>query len=123
LLEIKNRYLSTLFIVILSAALAFSGKWQKIWPVFGASNQLVAALALFVLSCSLLSKNKSAKFTLWAAFFMLITSVGALVCQIVRYFFNREILLLIISVLLIILAGFMVFEVMPIVLARRKSHA
>lgn len=123
LFSIKNRYLSTLLIIILSAALAFSGKWNRIWPVFGASNQLVAALALFVLSCWLLSKNKTTKFTLAPAFFMLITTVIALVLQVVRYFKNKEIVLFITTVLLIVLAGFMVCEVMPVIFTRRKKYA
>ncbi|KPK96452.1 MAG: hypothetical protein AMJ95_14205 [Omnitrophica WOR_2 bacterium SM23_72] len=113
LIFIKNRYFSTLIIVALSAALAFSGKWQKIWPIFGASNQLVAALALFVLSCWLLSRQKPVGMTLWPSFFMLITTVGALGFQAIRYFKNKDILLFVISVLLILLALFMVFEVVP----------
>ena len=116
LLKIKNRYLSTLFIIFLSAALAFSGKWQKIWPVFGASNQLVAALALFVLSCWLLSKNKPAKFTLWPALFMLVTAAAALVFQAVKYFIHKDIVLFIVAVLLLVLAGFMVYEVSKVIL-------
>jgi len=111
LFKIKNRYLSTLLIIILSAALAFSGKWQKIWPVFGASNQLVAALALFVLSCWLLAKGKSVKFTLWPAFFMLVTTVAALVFQVVKYFIQKDIILFAVSAILIVLAGFMFYEV------------
>jgi len=122
LFRIKNRYFSTLVIVILSAALVLSGKWQKLWPAFGASNQLVAALALFVLSCWLLAKNKSAKFTLWAAFFMLVTTVAALVYQVIRYFINKEILLLIVSILLIVLAGFMVYEVSKATIYRAKRR-
>ena len=47
LLGIKNRYLAAIIVVVLSGLLAISGAWQKIWPVFGASNQLVAALALW----------------------------------------------------------------------------
>ena len=122
LFRIKNRYLSTIIIIILSAGLAFSGKWQKIWPVFGASNQLVAALALFVLSCWLLSKNKTLKFTLLPAFFMLVTTVAALILQAKKYFVSGEILLFFISVSLIFLAGFMVFEVLQTILIRRGRH-
>jgi len=120
---IKSRYFSTLIIVVLGALLAFSGKWLKVWPVFGASNQLVAALTLFVLSCWLLSKNKSAVFTLWAGVFMLITSVAALVIQFIKYFLNKDIVLVIASGALIVLAGFMVREVIPVVFSRRKKHA
>ena len=115
LFGIKNRYLATMLIVILSAALAFSGKWNKIWPAFGASNQLVAALALFVLSCWLLSKNKSARFTLLPAFFMLITTVLALVLQAVRYFIHKDIVLLLIAIGLILLSGFMCWEVSKVI--------
>ncbi len=123
LFGIKNRYLSTLFIVIVSAALAFSGKWNRIWPVFGASNQLVAALALFVLSCWLLSKNKTTKFTLLPAFFMLITTVFALLFQAVRYFINKDIVLLVVDICLILLAGFMVGEVVQVIFKGRRKHA
>jgi carbon starvation protein len=119
LFKIKNRYFSTLAIIILSASLALSGKWQKIWPAFGASNQLVAALALFVVSCWLLSKKKTIKFTLWPALFMLVTTVAALLFQAVKYFISKEALLFIIAVLLIILSGFMVYE---IILAMRRKN-
>jgi len=112
LFKIKNRYLSTILIVAVSATLAFSGKWNKIWPAFGASNQLVAALALFVVGCWLLSKNKPAKITLLPAFFMLITSLAALVFQIIKYFINRELTLFVVTAALIILALFMVYEVL-----------
>jgi carbon starvation protein len=122
LFKIKNRYLSTVVIILLSAALAFSGKWQKIWPAFGASNQLVAALALFVVSCWLLAKKKSVKFTLWPGLFMLVTAVAALISQGLKYFIQKDIVLFTVTILLIILAAFMVFEVMPIILMRRK-HA
>ncbi len=123
LFGIKNRYLSTALIVIVSAALAFSGKWNKIWPAFGASNQLVASLALFVLSCWLLSKNKTTKFTLLPAFFMLITAVFALAFQAVRYFINKDIVLFAVDVCLILLAGFMCGEVMQVIFVRRRKYA
>lgn len=124
LFKIKNRHLSTILIVFFSAALAFSGKWNRIWPAFGASNQLVAALALFVLSCWLLSRNKPVIFTLLPAFFMLVTTVTALILQAVKYFINGEKVLFIIDIALIILAGFMVYEVSKaIIFTRRKKHA
>ncbi|MBU3958687.1 MAG: carbon starvation protein A, partial [Candidatus Omnitrophica bacterium] len=123
LFKVKNRYFSSFIIVILGASLAFSGKWNKIWPAFGASNQLVAALALLVLSCWLLAKKKSARFTLWPAFFMIITTIASLLFQVVKYFINKDIMLFTVSVLLVILAGVMLYEVIPIILIRRKRHA
>ncbi len=121
LFKIKNRYLSTLIIVALSAALAFSGKWNRIWPAFGASNQLVAALALFVISCWLLTRNKSAKFTLWAAFAVLITTVAALVSQGIRYFAQKDIVLLTVTLALLILAGVMLYDVIPVIARKGRK--
>jgi carbon starvation protein len=123
LLHFKNRYFSTLVIVTVSAALAFSGKWNKIWPVFGASNQLVAALALFVISCWLLSKNKTIKFTLGPALFMLITTIAALLLQIIKYFKNKDVTLLLITLLLIALAIFMSYDVLKIIIKKRRKCA
>lgn len=121
LFRIKNRYLSTLIIVVLSAALAFSGKWNRIWPAFGASNQLVAALALFVISCWLLAKNKSAKFTLWPAFVILITTVAALILQGVKYFGQKDIVLLAVTLVLLILAGAMLYDVIPVIARKGRK--
>ncbi|MEW6102163.1 MAG: carbon starvation protein A [Candidatus Omnitrophota bacterium] len=110
LFHIKNRYLSTMVIILISAGLAISGKWNKIWPVFGASNQLVAALALLVLTSWLLSKKKPFKAMLYPALFMLITTLAALVLQAIKYFQARDTVLFIASLTLIVLAGFMVYE-------------
>ncbi|MCM8801169.1 MAG: carbon starvation protein A [Candidatus Omnitrophica bacterium] len=114
LFRIKNHYLSTLIIVGLSAGLAMSGKWNRLWPVFGTANQLVAALVLFVLTCWLLSKGKPIRFTIWPAVFMLVITVSSLILGAIKYFSNenKEILLFIISVILVILACFMFWEVM-----------
>jgi len=121
LFKIRSRYLSTLLIIVLSASLAFSGKGQKIWQVFGASNQLMAALALFVLSCWLLSKKRNVNFTLWPGLFMLLTTVATLIFQAIKYLLNKDIVLLTVIILLLALAVFMVYEVTPLILRRRRN--
>jgi carbon starvation protein len=122
LLGIKNRYASTLLVVVLSAALAFSGKGQRIWMAFGAANQLMAALALFVLSCWLIAKAKNAHLTFWPALFMLVTTVAALVAQAIRYFKNHDFILIAVIVFLIGLAVFMVLEIATFILRRRRHE-
>lgn len=114
---LKNRIASTLVIVTLGGWLAL-GKdsaqnplWQKIWPAFGASNQLVAALALLVISCWLLRKNKPTRYSLIPAVFMLGTSLAALGIQIVDYLKNGEIALVLISAVLVVSALFLGWEV------------
>jgi carbon starvation protein len=121
LFGIRNRYISTLLVVILGSALAFSGQWNKIWPVFGASNQLVAALTLFVLSCWLLAHKKKTAFTVWPAIFMLFTAVAALTWQAVKSFAQKEAVLFVAALTLIILAVFMVWETISSI--RRHSYA
>jgi carbon starvation protein len=117
LFRIKNRFLSTAVIIGLGGWLGLGRDnanhplWQKIWPAFGASNQLVAALALFVIACWLLTQNRPARYALIPAFFMLLTSLTALVFQIVQYVKNQEIVLSVISALLIISAGYVMREV------------
>jgi carbon starvation protein len=119
LFGIKNRYLSTFIIVALGAWLALSGQWSKIWPVFGSSNQLVAALALMVVSVWLLTRKKLVRFTAIPSLFMFLTSIGALFYQIIRFARTEDYLLTAISCALIILALFMVFEVIRILKTRR----
>jgi len=118
LFGIGNRYFATLIIVVLSGVLALSGKWKEIWPIFGASNQLVAALALLVISTWLLSRNKPYLYTLIPAAFMLFTTVGALIFQSFRFYQMKDYILLIIAYVLILLAILVLAEVIKLL----KSH-
>ena len=118
LFGIKNRYLSTGIITILGAWLAL-GKdsadnplWQTIWPAFGASNQLVAALALLVITCWLLGKKRPTLYSLIPAGFMLVTSITALALQTRDYWDHRQYLLIAVSVILIVSALYLANEVL-----------
>ncbi len=125
LLGIKNRYISTFIVVIFGGALALSGKWSKIWPMFGTANQLVAALALIVVTSWLLSKGKSIKFTFLPALLMLATTVGALIYQIIHFIKSNDLLLVFIAIILLVLACYMLLEVDIILfraLKQRKEH-
>jgi len=78
----ENRYLATGVVVLVAGALALTGQWRVLWPAFGASNQLVGALALLVVSAWLLQKGRPALPTLVPALLMLVTTLGALLWQI-----------------------------------------
>ncbi|MBN1383742.1 MAG: carbon starvation protein A [Elusimicrobia bacterium] len=105
----KNRYFSTLIVIICAGYLAF-GNWKAIWPIFGASNQLVAALVLVVITTYLLSKKKSIKYTVYPAIFMLLTTVYALVYLTINFFKKGNFLLTTIGTILLVLAVFVVIE-------------
>lgn len=81
LFGIKNSYVSTTLVVIAAAALAFTGQWNRLWPAFGAANQLIAALSLLVVSCWLLHRGKTIWFTLIPAGLMLVTTIAAFLFQ------------------------------------------
>ncbi|MCX7909784.1 MAG: carbon starvation protein A [Ignavibacteria bacterium] len=105
---LKDKYFSTAIIVVLTFLICLSGSYQKIWSVFGAANQLIGTLALFVVTSYLLGVKAPRYYTLIPAIFMLIITEAALLYQ---FFFiylpKKDIILLIISLLLIIL-GFLV---------------
>lgn len=58
----RDRWLATLVTVAAAAALAFSGQWETIWPIFGAANQLLAALALLAVSLWLRHQGRRTTF-------------------------------------------------------------
>lgn len=123
LFGIKNRFVSTFVIVGVSAVLAYSNQWNRIWPVFGASNQLVAALALLVLSSWLLARGKNALYTLIPAVFMLATTVAALGILCVQSMRAGERVLVAGCSILIVLAVFMVLETAAVIKKLRALHA
>ena len=105
----KNRYLSTLIIIILAGYLAF-GNWRAIWPIFGASNQLVAALALLVVTIYLFSTRRPTIYTLIPSIFMFATAAVALIYKIIQFVPQKRYLLAFINFILCILAAFMLGE-------------
>jgi carbon starvation protein len=107
----KNCYFNTLIVIVFALWLSL-GSWQAIWPVFGAANQLVAALALFVVTAWLLSRSKPIRYTVYPALFMLATTVVALVYQLHGFFRQGKIGLSMIAIVLLILTFFMLFEVL-----------
>ena len=107
-----NRYVSTIVILIPAAYLALTGDWQKVWPVFGAANQLIAALTLFVVTMWLVEYKKPTKYTLYPAIFMVATTIGALLyLTFVSFLPKGKYLLSGVSLVLLALAVLMVSEV------------
>jgi len=106
---LENRFFATLIVVIFAAYLAF-GAWEKIWPVFGASNQLVAGIILFVCGCFLMIKKKNSLSVMLPCTIMLGITTAALIYQGIGFYKSHHFLLGNISFLLIILATFVIIE-------------
>ncbi|MFQ5449792.1 MAG: carbon starvation protein A [Nitrospinaceae bacterium] len=119
----ENKYVSTGVIILLAYMIGATEGWQKIWPIFGATNQLIAAVALMVVSTYLIGVRKPAKYTLYPAIFMVITTIGALAWQGYRFFSAPEpnYLLGFASLILIGLSLFVGNEGMRVLKGRRRD--
>jgi carbon starvation protein len=74
---VKNMHVSTIISMLLTLALVLSGTWVYLWQLFGASNQLMAALSLLLVTVWLKSEKKNPAFALWPMLFMYITTLVA----------------------------------------------
>ena len=115
---ITNPYVATGITVVAGVALGLTG-YAKIWALFGAANQLLAALGLLAVCCWLGKIGRNNKMFYFPMFFMLIVTLTSLVFTIkaqivgimaggagVAWFYIRGI----IGVLLVILAIDLVVE-------------
>lgn len=101
----KNYWFNAGLAVALMWIMAQSGAATAIWPVFGGSNQLLAALALLVVSTWLLRRQGHLPwFTLLPAAFMMATTLCSLILLFPKYLQQGKYLLLGVDVLLLGLA-------------------
>jgi carbon starvation protein len=76
---VKNMHVSTVISMILTLALVLTGTWVYLWQLFGASNQLMAALSLLLVTVWLKSEKKNPAYALWPMLFMYVTTLAATV--------------------------------------------
>ena len=76
---LTNPYVATLITVVLGIALGMTG-YAKIWALFGAANQLLAALGLLAVAAWLGTMGKNNKMFLFPMVFMLVVTIVSL-CQ------------------------------------------
>jgi carbon starvation protein len=74
---VKNMHVSTVISMILTLALVLTGTWVYLWQLFGASNQLMAALSLLLVTVWLKSEKKNPAYALWPMLFMYVTTLAA----------------------------------------------
>jgi carbon starvation protein len=76
---LRNVHVGSIVALVLSAILIWTGFWARIWVLFGGANQLMASLALLIVSLWLMSKAKSYVWAFVPFAFMFITTIAALV--------------------------------------------
>ncbi|MFI4910807.1 MAG: carbon starvation protein A [Sedimentisphaeraceae bacterium JB056] len=116
LTKLSNKWTATSFAVITAAIVAFAtgadGKGAMVlWPLFGTVNQLLASLALLVVTMYL--KKKVGNKSLIAAFpcvFMLTITIWALVIKLKDFINGGDWLLITLSSMILVLAVWMFIE-------------
>ena len=74
----KNPHIGTIVASILGLILVMTGWWQYLWVLFGGANQLMASLALLLISAWLVSDGRSAAWAFYPMIFMFVTTIAAL---------------------------------------------
>ncbi|MCS7230123.1 MAG: carbon starvation CstA family protein [Candidatus Kryptonium sp.] len=104
-----SRVFNSILGIVLTALLAFSNGYQKIWPIFGSANQLLAALTLVAVTAWFAQKSIKAYFAAIPAGFMILTTITSLSILLKRYIESKNLTLTITDLLLLFLALGVVF--------------
>jgi len=117
---LRNKYVATTAAVAAAGALAlYDGQGKGgllLWPLFGATNQLLAALALLVITVYLAKKGKPMLFTLIPFFFMLAMTGWAITHKLMDFYRDytgpehKNLHLLIITGVIVALEIWMIIE-------------
>lgn len=76
---VRNMHVASTISMVLTAALVITGTWVYLWQMFGASNQLMAALSLMVVAVWLKSEKRNPTYALVPMLFMYVTTLFATV--------------------------------------------
>jgi carbon starvation protein len=75
----RNPHVGTFVACLLGIVLVLTGWWQYLWVLFGGANQLMASLALMLISIWLISEGRSAAWAFYPMIFMFVTTIAALI--------------------------------------------
>ena len=104
---ITNPFLAAFIIVGLAMLMAMTGSAASIWPIFGASNQLMAALTFLAITLYLLMKQSKWYIAFIPMVFMMVMSLWGIV-QIVNQQWGQNLVLVLSGVFLLAMAILMV---------------
>jgi carbon starvation protein len=130
----KNIHVGSIAALILTLLFVWIIPWLAIWGAFGASNQLMAGLALLLISLWLKSEGRKNTWALYPSFFMIVTDLAALLYLAYTNFFRSlpkattvqaslaAILVGIIALVLVVAAAFLVVDGWKALRAPRKEQ-
>ena len=121
---ISNRYIATSIIVVAAAALTFfkpGGQGAMVlWPLFGSLNQLMAALALGVVSVYFYARKIPIFYTFIPMVLILVLTLWAMIKNLSGFISEGEILLVILSGLILLLTAWLTWSSIIALIRKRE---
>lgn len=118
---LTNKYYASFFFVAFSMFMALSGEAAALWPIFGASNQLMAALTFLVITLWLLSKNVNWVISFIPMIFMMVMSLWGIV-QVINQQWGHNYVLVCTGIFLSLMALMMVALGISIIFHHLKEY-
>ena len=115
-----NRWTGTIAIIVLAFLMLCTGESVRMWPVFGAANQLLAAMTLLTVTLFLLRKRYPWLFAMLPMLFMWVVSVFAL-ANLMQANWEKNKYLSCIAILLLVMAVILAVLAVKRLLNARKS--
>ena len=115
---LSNRFVAAAIAAFTPLILIFGGEglsWKRLWPIFGATNQMLAGLSLLVLTVYLYRKGRNILFTLIPLIFLIIMTSTAMVLSLKEFIKSRNWVLTVLSVLLLSFSVWIILEAITVV--------
>jgi carbon starvation protein len=123
---VRNRHAATLIVVAMAALLAMLQPGAKgaliLWPLFGALNQLLAALGLCIATVYLAGRGKNSLVTFIPMLFMLAMTVWAMGLNLRKFWADDNHLLVAITIIILLLTGWLLIGAATAVTARYQAR-
>jgi len=120
-----NRYVTTLIVVLAALFMTLAKPAAEgaliLWPLFGSLNQLLAALALGIVTVYLYQKGKNILYTFLPMIAVLFVTVWSMILNIVSFFEHNEVLLLIFSVIIMLLTLWLIVSSVYSVFVKKNN--
>jgi carbon starvation protein len=85
---LRNQHVASFVSIALAILLVLTGTWIYLWQLFGAANQLMAALSLLLVTVWLVSVGKDWLYTGLPMIFMYVTTVASILVTAYNLYFN-----------------------------------
>ncbi|TVR66207.1 MAG: carbon starvation protein A [Gemmatimonadales bacterium] len=124
---LRGRVLATFIAVAACVALAFGAGGGAgtggliIWPLFGTTNQLLAAVTLLVLSVILMKKGRPTIFTLVPFGFLITMTILALLYQAAQFWRNEQYFLVFMDLLILVATIWVALESLGALMRSRRK--